>query len=314
MCTCQRRIEMGSVGNLVITQRAERPSPSIFVQRHVCQPCRTRESTADFGCLSLRISACTILSPRRHDFTGRRPCRNRQEHTALAPRRSPRQQNSPSTRPVVTEDGAIIRVTRLHSRYHRTVADLPWQGMSVTLELTTRKFFCDWHTCRQRVFTERLPGTVACYARRTTRAASILEAIGLAVGARPGAHLARQLGLIATADIILRRVRQRPLMPPRTPRILGVDDWAWKKRHTYGTLLCDLETGRIVDLLPNRSGETLATWLTAHPGIAFISRDRGGEYAVAATRAAPHAIQIADRFHLLMNLTDAMTRVLTHHL
>lgn len=210
---------------------------------------------------------------------------------------------------VVTEDGAIIRVvacaravrcprcgrrvTRLHSRYHRTVADLPWQGLPVTLELTTRKFFCDWHTCRQRVFTERLPETVDRYARRTTRAASIIEAIGLAVGARPGAHLAQQLGLLAPADIILRRVRQRPLVPPRTPRIVGID---------------------IVDLLPDRSSATVATWLTAHPGIEFISRDRGGEYAVAAARAAPHAIQIADRFHLVMNLTEAMTRVLTHHL
>lgn len=231
---------------------------------------------------------------------------------------------------LVTDDRAIIRVVtcatavrcprcgrrghRVHSRYHRTVADLPWQGVPVTLELTTRKFFCDWQTCRQRVFTERLPGTVDRYARRTRRAAAILETIGLTVGARPGARLAQALGLVATVDIILRRVRQRPLVLPRTPRRLGVDDWAWKKRHTYGTLLCDLDTGRIVDLLPDRSGDTLAAWLTAHPGIEVISRDRGGEYAVAAARAAPHAIQVADRFHLLMNLTDAMTRVLTPHL
>ncbi|HXC25253.1 MAG TPA: ISL3 family transposase [Gemmatimonadaceae bacterium] len=231
---------------------------------------------------------------------------------------------------VLTADGAIItvgscaagarcprcgrRVKHMHSRYHRTIADLPWQGMPVTLKLTTRKFFCHWKTCSQRVFTERLPGTVRHYGRHTVRAAAIVEALGLAVGARPGARLAQALGLIATADIILRSLRKRHLLTPRTPRVLGVDDWAWKKRRTYGTLLCDLETGHIVDLLPDRRGETLATWLTYHPGIEFISRDRGGEYAVAAARAAPQAIQIADRFHLLMNLTDAMTRVLTPHM
>ena len=169
---------------------------------------------------------------------------------------------------------------RVHSRYTRRLADLPWQGVSVSLEVTTRKFYCRWRTCRRRIFTERLPQTTVPYGRRTLRAGEALAAIGLIVGARPGARLATQLSMVATADIILRRLRRLDVRQAPTPRVLGVDDWAWAKRKIYGTILCDL--------------------------------DRGGEYARAARSAAPHAIQIADRFHLLKNLTDAMTRVVSY--
>lgn len=181
--------------------------------------------------------------------------------------------------------------TRVHSRYTRTLADLPWQGLAVSLEVTTRKFYCRWRTCRRRIFTERLPETTVPYGRRTLRAGEALATIGLTVGARPGARLATQLSVVATADIILRRLRRLDLHQAPTPRVLGVDDWAWAKRRIYGTILCGLERGRVIDLLPDRTADTFAEWLRSHPGVELISRDRGGEYARAARSAAPHAIQ-----------------------
>ena len=173
---------------------------------------------------------------------------------------------------------------RGHSRYTRRLADLPWQGRAVCLVLTTRKFYCEWRTCRRRIVTERLPGTVAPWGRRTCRAGDALTAIGLRVGARPGARLAAELSVGASADVILRRLHRRALVPAVTPRVLGVDDWAWAKRRVYGTILCDLERGRVVDLLPDRTRDTFAAWLRAHPGIE-IMRPSSAVTAVVNTPA-----------------------------
>lgn len=95
-----------------------------------------------------------------------------------------------------------------------------------------------------------------------------------------------------------------------TPRYLGVDEWAWRKGRTYGTLLCDLERGTIVDLLPERSADSLAAWLRAHPGVEVISRDRSPIFAEGARLGAPDAVQVADRWHLFRNLTDALQKIL----
>lgn len=210
--------------------------------------------------------------------------------------------------------------TRVHSRYRRTLADLPWHGLRVRLAVHVRRFFCDVPGCRRRIFTERLPGTATPYARRTVRATSALEAIGLALGGRAGARLAEALGLIGAPAAVLSAAlasttSTRDASGECTPtlRVLGVDDWAWRKGQRYGTILVDLEQHRVIDLLPDREPDTLVAWLKVHRGIEFISRDRAGGYADAARRGAPDAIQIADRFHLLRNLTDAAQHALERH-
>ena len=205
---------------------------------------------------------------------------------------------------------------RVHSRYPRTLADMPWNHVRVCIHLRSRKFFCDNPACSCRIFTEPLPDLAMRYARKTVRLQEALYLIGYIVGGRAGQRVAMGLGLLTSPDTLLRRVRQVAAEKDSVSsalRIVGVDDWAFRKGHRYGTILIDLQQRRLVDLLPDRSSESLTTWLKAHPQIEVVSRDRAAVYAEGAREGAPQAQQVADRWHLLRNLGEAMESLTAQH-
>jgi transposase len=200
--------------------------------------------------------------------------------------------------------------TRVHSHYTRTPRDLPLIGYAVRLVLHVRRFRCLNPACPTMTFAERLPGLLAPSAQRTLRLTSALHDLGLALGGEGGARQSERSAMPASPATILRLVHRTPPVSRPTPRVLGIDDFALCRGRVYGTILVDGETHQVVDLLPERTAQTVATWLEQHPGVEIITRDRSTEYARGATDGAPNAIQVADRWHLLGNVREALERLL----
>ncbi len=219
-----------------------------------------------------------------------------------------------STQPSAICPGCRISSNSLKCRYVRQLSDLPWHDVEVRLELHTRKFRCRNALCRKKVFCERLPRVAAGYARKTARLNEAMVLLAFSLGGRNGSRTAAQLKFPASKDTLLRRIRRigksDSSREGKKVRIIGVDDFAFRKGQTYGTILVDLETRTAIDLLPDREAETLKTWLQAHPEIEVVSRDRAPAYADGARRGAPQAKQVADRFHLLKNLREALEKFL----
>jgi transposase len=190
---------------------------------------------------------------------------------------------------------------------------LPSSGRAIRLLLRVRRFRCPNPTCQRKTFAEPFPHLVAPHAQRTGAVRNLLRVIGEAMGGEAGARLSQKLAMTCSPATVLRLVRQRPLPTSAHVRVVGVDEWAWRKGQRSGTLLVDLEQQMPIDLLADASAESFAEGLQAHPSVEIISRDRGTTSADGASRGAPHALQIADRWHLLQNLGEALEKVLARH-
>ena len=193
---------------------------------------------------------------------------------------------------------------RIHSHYLRATQDTAVGDRAVEVHLHVRRLRCDTKACSHLTFAETWPAWLDARVQRTSRLAQVQRSVGMALGGEAGKRLLTLLHEGTSGDTLLRLIRAQDLPEHPPPRILGVDDFCFRRGKTYGTLLIDLERHRVIDVLPDRKAQTLADWLTAHPGIQIISRDRYSDYARGAAIGAPNAQQIADRFHLIKNLRE----------
>jgi transposase len=197
----------------------------------------------------------------------------------------------------------------IRSSYTRHVADVPYAGRQVHLILRVRKFR-DTRDCPRRVFAERLTPFIEPWARMTKRLNQTIEAIGLATSGELGSRFAPRLGIVTSPTTILRRTMALPTQRSEQVSLLGIDDWSFRRGRRFGTILVNLATHEIIDLLSDRETETAQAWMQAHPEIDVVSRDRGEDYATAARKGAPQARQVADRYHLTDNLRDFVEEIL----
>ena len=203
--------------------------------------------------------------------------------------------------------------TSRHSRYVRTLTDVPAVGAAVSLRVCVGRWRCRQSGCAVRFFTGTLPGVTDVYSRRTCRADLVTQLVGHALGGRPGERLSGRLGLPISDDTILRRLKKCARPAITGVQVVGIDEWAKRKGRTYGTIVVDLEHRTVIDVLDTHAAEAVEQWLVAHPEIHTICRDRNGRYAKAARTGAPTAMQVADRFHLVQNLRETIERELCLH-
>ena len=197
--------------------------------------------------------------------------------------------------------------TSVHDTYTRKLADLSAFQNSATILLRTRKFKCKNLTCNRKVFSEQTTH-IKRYSRRTARASSILDTLSIELTGKLGSLLSKQLLLPVSTSTVTRIALKQKLPEIIQPIVLGIDDWAFRKGVSYGTILIDMETSRPIELLASRESADLKEWLKKYPNVKIVTRDRAGSYSSAINDVCPNAIQVADRFHLLMNLSDALDK------
>ena len=198
----------------------------------------------------------------------------------------------------------------IHSFYHRHPQDLPCIGRPIRLILRVRKFFCRNPNCHRKVFTERLSDFIEVSSRLTMRLRTAVQEIGFESSGKGGERLGGKLGMPVSDVTVLSSLFLVPLPEVGQVQVVGIDDWSWRRGKRFGTILVNLQTHKIIGLLPDREAHSVRQWLAGHPEVEIVSRDRGLVYLDAATLGAPQATQVADRWHIISNLGDAVEEFL----
>lgn len=176
--------------------------------------------------------------------------------------------------------------------------------------MQVRRFFCQEHSCVRKIFAERFPSLTLPRVKFTLRLQEALREMGFELGGEAGARLGKKLSYPGSPDTILRLVKGAELPTTSSPRVVGLDDWSWKRGLRYGTLICDLESNKPIDVLADRSVETVSAWFENRPSVQIVSRDRSSEYTAAISKGAPQALQVADLWHVGKNLVDSVQTLL----
>jgi len=200
--------------------------------------------------------------------------------------------------------------TQTHGWYHRQPSDVPCVGKRVCLHLRVRRFRCTNPQCSRKTFAQDCAEWLPQFARRTRRLTQLAYHFGFEVGGECASRLLRRCAVQLSGDTILRILRSRSVESPPFARIIGIDDWAFKKGQRYGTIIVDLEAHRVIDVLPDRTASSVQGWLQDHPEVEIVARDRSTEYAAGIVAGAPQAVQVADRWHLLLNVRQMVERFL----
>lgn len=231
----------------------------------------------------------------------------------------------------VTDEGEVIRVPartrddpvpcpvcgqptgRVHGFYGRVVADVPVDDHRVVASVRVRRLVCPVLGCPRQTFREQGPGVVDRYQRRTHRLTGQLGSVVKELAGRAGARLSRVPACAISRSTAPRMLMRGAAPPLRVPRVLGIDDFALKRRHRHTTMIIDAETGEQIDVLPDRTAQTLLVWLREHPGAEYVCRDGSGSYAEGIRQALPEAVQVSDRWHLWSNLCGKVLAEVRSH-
>jgi DNA-binding NarL/FixJ family response regulator len=200
----------------------------------------------------------------------------------------------------------------VRSFYLRTLADLPVAANAVLLFLETRRFACKNPHREKRIYSERFNDLTGSHCRRTTRASSYLKNFLVEVSSNKGSYFSKLMNIPVSSNTCLRLVKSLEISVDDNPICLGIDDWAKRKGMDYGTIIVNADTGRPIDLIDNRNSTDVAQWLSRYQNIKYVTRDRASSYTSAIKKAIPEAKQIADRFHLVKNLSDAIQEEIRH--